>query len=128
MHHVIGGDAAAAVSGEAFRVTNPADGSVASEYALATEADVDSAVAAAKAADKEWSRATPKERSDALARLAQRLDERSREYAEAEVSQTGKPIRLATEFDVPGTVDNVAFFAGAARNLEGRAAGEYSGD
>jgi betaine-aldehyde dehydrogenase len=127
-HHVIGADPNTAGSGDAFRVINPADGSVVSEYALATEADVDAAVDAARAAYKEWSRATPKERSDALARLATIVDNQQRVFAEAEVVQTGKPIRLATEFDVPGTVDNIAFFAGAARNLEGRAAGEYSGD
>ncbi len=45
-----------------------------------------------------------------------------------EVSQTGKPVRLATEFDVPGSIDNVSFFAGAARHLEGKATAEYSGD
>ena len=45
-----------------------------------------------------------------------------------EVSQTGKPVRLATEFDVPGSVDNIDFFAGAARHLEGKATAEYSGD
>ena len=127
-HHVIGGDPAASGSGEAYRVINPADGSVVSEYALATAADVDAAVGAAREAFREWSRATPRERSDALHRLAAVLDEQQKEYAEAEVSQTGKPIRLATEFDVPGTIDNVAFFAGAARHLEGKAAGEYSGD
>jgi betaine-aldehyde dehydrogenase len=125
--HVIGADGVAVGGGEAFRVINPADGSVVCEYRLATEDDVDAAVAAAKRAYPEWSRATPKERSDALARLAEILSRTEREYAEAEVSQTGKPIRLATEFDVPGTVDNVAFFAGAARHLDGKAAGEYSG-
>ena len=52
---------------------------------------------------------------------------RAGELAEVESRQAGKPIRLSTEFDVPGTVDNTAFFAGAARNLEGKAAGEYSG-
>ena len=64
----------------------------------------------------------------ALTRLAALLDERADDLARTETRQTGKPIRLSTGFDVPGTVDNVAFFAGAARNLEGKAAGEYSGD
>ena len=56
------------------------------------------------------------------------LADRAEELAHTESRQTGKPIRLATRFDVPGTIDNVAFFAGAARNLKGKAAGEYSGD
>ena len=72
--------------------------------------------------------APPVERSAALTRLAALLDERSGDLARTESRQTGKPIRLATGFDVPGTVDNVAFFAGAARALEGKSAGEYSGD
>jgi betaine-aldehyde dehydrogenase len=69
----------------------------------------------------------PVERSSALIRLADRLTSRAQEYAETESRQTGKPIRLSTEFDVPGSIDNVAFFAGAARNLEGKAAAEWDG-
>jgi betaine-aldehyde dehydrogenase len=69
----------------------------------------------------------PVERSSALIRLADRLSSRAQEYAETESRQTGKPIRLSTEFDVPGSIDNVAFFAGAARNLEGKAAAEWDG-
>ena len=68
------------------------------------------------------------ERSAALLRLAGVLTDRADELARTETSQTGKPIRLSTGFDVPGSIDHVAFFAGAARNLEGKAAGEYSGD
>ena len=63
-----------------------------------------------------------------MTKFAGILDERAADLASVESRQAGKPIRLATEFDVPGTVDNTAFFAGAARNLEGKAAGEYSGD
>ncbi|HEY2044428.1 MAG TPA: aminobutyraldehyde dehydrogenase [Jatrophihabitans sp.] len=70
----------------------------------------------------------PGQRSAAITKLAALLDERSTAFADIESRQAGKPIRLATEFDVPGTVDNAAFFAGAARNLEGRATGEYSCD
>ncbi|MER7847232.1 gamma-aminobutyraldehyde dehydrogenase [Kitasatospora sp. NPDC096077] len=115
-------------SGEPFQVVNPADGSVVEQVALATAADVDTAVAAAKAALPGWSSATPGARSEALTRLAAVLGGAADELARVETAQTGKPVKLATEFDVPGTVDNAAFFAGAARNLEGKAAGEYSGD
>ncbi|MEV0268653.1 gamma-aminobutyraldehyde dehydrogenase [Hamadaea sp. NPDC050747] len=111
-----------------FQVVNPADGSVVTEYEPAGPAEVDAAVAAARAAYAEWSRTTPAERSAALTRLAGVLTDRADEFAQVEVSQTGKPIRLATEFDVPGTIDNTAFFAGAARHLEGKAAAEYSAD
>lgn len=115
-------------SGEPFQVVNPADGSVVEQVALATAADVDTAVAAARAALPGWSSATPGARSEALTRLAAVLADAADDLARVETAQTGKPVKLATEFDVPGTVDNAAFFAGAARNLEGKAAGEYSGD
>ncbi|MEV7599993.1 gamma-aminobutyraldehyde dehydrogenase [Kitasatospora sp. NPDC089797] len=115
-------------NGEPFQVVNPADGSVVEQVALATPADVDGAVAAARAALPGWSSATPGARSEALTRLAAVLGGAADELARVETAQTGKPVKLATEFDVPGTVDNAAFFAGAARNLEGKAAGEYSGD
>ncbi|MFE7589722.1 gamma-aminobutyraldehyde dehydrogenase [Kitasatospora sp. NPDC057512] len=115
-------------SGEPFRVVNPADGSVVEQVALATAEDVDTAVAAARAALPDWSSATPGARSEALTRLAAVLAGAADDLARVETAQTGKPVKLATEFDVPGTVDNAAFFAGAARNLEGKAAGEYSGD
>ncbi|MFB7475624.1 gamma-aminobutyraldehyde dehydrogenase [Kitasatospora sp. NPDC056184] len=115
-------------SGAPFQVVNPADGSVVEEVALASTGQVDEAVAAARAALPEWAGATPGARSEALTRLAAVLDDAAADLARVETAQTGKPIKLSTEFDVPGTIDNTAFFAGAARNLEGKAAGEYSGD
>jgi betaine-aldehyde dehydrogenase len=126
-HHLVNGEVIEGSSGETFAVVNPANGTTVSEFTLAGARDVDAAVAAAKAAYPEWSSATPAERSGKLTALAQVLTDRADEFARVEVAQTGKPIRLATEFDVPGTIDNTAFFAGAARNLEGKAAGEYSG-
>ena len=113
---------------ETFDVTNPADGSLVQRVRLASAADVDGAVAAARAAFPAWSNATPGARSEALTRLSGILAERAEDFAQVESAQTGKPIKLSTEFDVPGTVDNTAFFAGAARNLEGKATGEFSGD
>lgn len=114
--------------GAGHRVINPADGSVVAEFALATPVDVDIAVAAARAALPAWSAATPVERSAVLAKLAELVESHAAEIVAEEVSQTGKPVRLATEFDVPGSVDNIAFFAGAARHLEGKATAEYSAD
>jgi betaine-aldehyde dehydrogenase len=115
-------------SGETHEVIDPSNGEVVTPFSAAGPADVDAAVAAAKAAFPEWSTATPGARSAALTKLASILEARAADVANVESRQAGKPIKLATEFDVPGTIDNVAFFAGAARNLEGKASGEYSGD
>ncbi|MBA2768791.1 MAG: gamma-aminobutyraldehyde dehydrogenase [Sporichthyaceae bacterium] len=127
MHQLIAGRRRAG-GGEAFDVTDPATGEVVEVVRLADAADVADAVAAARAAFPDWSAAPPVERSTALIRMAALLDSQADELARVETRQTGKPIRLSTGFDVPGTVDNVSFFAGAARNLEGKAAAEYSGD
>jgi betaine-aldehyde dehydrogenase len=124
---VAGGRTLPGTSGQTGEVINPADGSVVASMQLAGAADVDIAVAAAADAFGDWSSAAPVERSAALIRLAARLESRAAEYALAETRQTGKPIRLSTEFDVPGSIDNVSFFAGAARTLEGRASAEYDG-
>ncbi|MFB7936967.1 gamma-aminobutyraldehyde dehydrogenase [Streptomyces sp. NPDC056049] len=124
----IGGRLRPGTSGRTHSVVDPATGESVYTYELASTADVDEAVAAAKAAFPGWAGATPGERSDALHRFAAVLAERAEEFARVESLQCGKPIRLTTEFDVPGTVDNTAFFAGAARHLQGQSAGEYSGD
>lgn len=113
---------------EAFSVVNPATGEQVASVEYATSEDVDTAVARAAAAFPEWARVPPVERSTLLHALAARMAERAHEYAAVETSQTGKPIRLTTEFDVPGSIDNTAFFAGAARNLEGKAAAEWDGE
>jgi len=115
-------------AGARHDVINPATGDRVAELALATPADVDVAVASARAALPEWSTATPGARSAVLFKLAELVEDHAAEIVAEEVSQTGKPVRLATEFDVPGSIDNIAFFAGAARHLEGKASGEYSAD
>lgn len=124
----IGGRLRAGTSGQNHSVIDPATGESVYTYALASTADVDEAVAAAKAAFPGWAGATPGERSDALHRFAGILAERAEDIARVESLQCGKPLKLSTEFDVPGTIDNTAFFAGAARHLQGQSAGEYSGD
>ncbi|MEU9978545.1 gamma-aminobutyraldehyde dehydrogenase [Streptomyces sp. NPDC051014] len=115
-------------SGRTHAVVDPATGTEVYTYELAGTDDVDRAVAAARDAFPGWSGATPGERSDALHRFAAVLADRAEEFARAESLQCGKPLKLTREFDVPGTIDNTAFFAGAARHLQGQAAGEYSGD
>ncbi|MFJ8023173.1 gamma-aminobutyraldehyde dehydrogenase [Streptomyces sp. NPDC096311] len=115
-------------SGRTHAVVDPATGDEVYTYELASTVDVDAAVAAALEAFPGWAGATPGERSDALHRFAAVLADRAEEFARAESLQCGKPLKLTREFDVPGTIDNIAFFAGAARHLQGQSAGEYSGD
>ncbi|MEV6357332.1 gamma-aminobutyraldehyde dehydrogenase [Streptomyces hydrogenans] len=115
-------------SGRTHTVIDPATGEEVLTYELASRDDVDAAVAAAKAAFPGWAATTPGERSHLLHRLAGVLTERAEEFARAESLQCGKPLKLTREFDVPGTIDNTAFFAGAARHLQGQSAAEYSGD
>ncbi|MFI8190352.1 gamma-aminobutyraldehyde dehydrogenase [Streptomyces sp. NPDC085946] len=124
----IAGRPAEGTSGRTHTVVDPATGEGVFTYELAGTADVDAAVAAAREAFPAWAAATPGERSDALHRLAAVLAERAEDFAAAESLQCGKPLKLTREFDVPGTIDNTAFFAGAARHLQGQSAGEYSGD
>ena len=83
---------------------------------------------AARSAYADWSTAAPVERSEALRALADRMQLRSEEYVAAETAQAGKPLRLSREFDVPGSIDNAAFFSGVARNLEGKASAEWDGE
>ncbi|MFB4421620.1 gamma-aminobutyraldehyde dehydrogenase [Streptomyces sp. QL37] len=124
----IGGRLRPGTSGRHQDVVDPATGSTVLRYELAGTDDVDAAVAAAREAFPGWSGLTPGERSEALHRFAAVLDGQADDLAYAESLQCGKPVKLSTEFDVPGTVDNASFFAGAARHLEGKSAGEYSGD
>lgn len=124
----IAGELRRGTSGTSHTVVDPATGRPVHTYELAGTDDVDAAVAAARDAYPGWSRATPGERSDALHAFAAVLGERAEEFVQAESLQCGKPLKLSREFDVPGTVDNAAFFAGAARHLQGSSAGEYSGD
>jgi len=109
-------------------VIDPANGTVIETLEMAGPDQVDAAVRRARAAFTEWSRMPPGARGDALLALADRLRARADDYAIVESRQTGKTLRMATEFDVPGSIDNVVFFAGAARVLEGLASGEYDTD
>ncbi|MFL4473166.1 gamma-aminobutyraldehyde dehydrogenase [Paeniglutamicibacter sp. MACA_103] len=115
-------------SGGSFSRVNPATGLTDGDIDFASLADVEDAVAAAAAAFPAWSRLTPGERSDHLLNFARALVAHADELAELETLQTGKTVRMSHEFDVPGTIDNVNFFAGAARNLQGLAAGDYAGN
>ena len=124
----IDGEFVEAGDGGTTGVVNPANGGLIATVPQATIADLERAVAAAGKAFPKWARTTPGERSGLLNKLAGIVTSRAREFAEAETAHVGKPIRLSSGYDVPGSIDNISFFAGAARNLEGKAAAEYSPD
>jgi betaine-aldehyde dehydrogenase len=128
MFQFIDGERRRGTSSDTIGLVDPSCGEEYDTIQLASHSDVEAAVQAARRAFGTWSGTTPGERAEILTRMSAALASRSEEFAHAESRQAGKPIRLAREFDVPGTVDNIAFFAGAARNLEGRATGEYSAD
>ncbi len=114
--------------GKKMQIENPATGEKIAEVQEATREDVDKAVQAAKTAfyDGRWSRKTPSERSKAIWKLADLLEANSEEFARVESENTGKPYKfLSLASDVPFTVDNLRFFATAARDTHGSHAGEF---
>jgi len=120
----VGGEWMDAVEGGTMEVVNPATAEAIAEVPAGTASDVDRAVEAAKKALPEWLETTPQERSEALLRLATALDVHAEELAQLESQNVGKPLPAARD-ELPVCVDNLRFFAGAARLLEGRATGEY---
>src|SRR5213083_1212209 len=120
----VGGEWVDAVEGGTMEVVNPATGETIAEVPRSSAADVDRAVQAAKKALPEWLETTPGERGEILLKLADAIEEHADELAEIESRNVGKPMSYAKD-ELPVCVDNVRFFAGAARILDGRAAGEY---
>ncbi|HUI37203.1 MAG TPA: aldehyde dehydrogenase family protein, partial [Gaiellaceae bacterium] len=120
----VGGEWVDAVEGGTMEVLNPATGEVIAEVPSGSQADVDRAVEAAKKALPEWLETTPQERSEALLKLAAAIDDNTEELAELESQNVGKPLGYARD-EMPVSADNLRFFAGAARVLEGKSAGEY---
>src|SRR5216110_2633322 len=120
----VGGEWVEAVEGGTMEVLNPATGETIAEVPSGTQADVDRAVEAAKKALPEWLETTPGERAEALLKLADAIDEHTEEFAELESQNVGKPLSYAKD-ELPVCSDNFRFFAGAARVLEGKSAGEY---
>lgn len=112
-----------------MEVENPATGEKVADVASAGPEDAMSAVAAAKTAfyDGRWSGKTPSERSQVLNKMADLIEERMEEFARVESEDTGKPFRkLCMEVDIPFGIDNLRFFAAAARDISGSHAGEYA--
>jgi len=121
---LIGGEFVDSSSGETMEVVNPANGEVIAEVPRGNAEDVDRAVAAAESAWVEWQGKTPKDRMELLLKLADVIEENADELARLESRNVGKPWWVAKD-EPPVMVDNLRFFAGAARNLEGKAAAEY---
>jgi betaine-aldehyde dehydrogenase len=111
--------------GELDAVLNPSTGETMAHAARSGQADVDRAVAAARKAFSTWGESTPQTRQELLLKLADALEEHGDEIAEIESSNAGKPIEAFKADELPVCADNLRFFAGAARVLEGKAAGEY---
>jgi 1-pyrroline dehydrogenase len=120
----IGGEFVDSASGETMEVIAPATGEVIASVPRCSAEDVDRAVAAAREAWPAWSEKTPKDRSELLHRMADVMDEHAEELAQLESLNVGKPL-MASRDEMPFSADNIRFFAGAARVLEGKSAGEY---
>jgi 1-pyrroline dehydrogenase len=120
----VGGEWVDSTGGETMEVLNPSTGEVIAEVARSTAEDANHAVEAAKNALPEWLETTPGERAELLFKLADLIEENAEELAALESKNVGKPLSYARD-EMPVSADNIRFFAGAARVLEGRAAGEY---
>jgi 1-pyrroline dehydrogenase len=120
----IGGEWVDSASGETLAVENPANGQVIANVQASSAEDVDRAVEAAATAFQTWQHTTPQDRSLALLKLADALEARGEEIGRLESQNAGKPVGAAID-EVPVVVDNLRFFAGAARVMEGKAANEY---
>ncbi|MFE5535850.1 gamma-aminobutyraldehyde dehydrogenase [Streptomyces sp. NPDC056492] len=125
LRNYIGGEFKDAADGRTTEVVNPATGEVYATAPLSGQADVDAAMAAAAAAFPAWRDTTPSERQKALLKIADAFEARADELVATESENTGKPLGLTASEELPPMVDQIRFFAGAARLLEGRSAGEY---
>ena len=106
-------------------LVNPATGRVVAHAPVSSAADVDAAYAAASTAFAEWGQTTPSERQQALLKIADDIEARASEFITLESENTGKPHALTASEEIPPMLDQLRFFAGAARVLEGKSAGEY---
>ena len=123
--NIINGESVESASGATYDVVNPATGEVYAQAPASGAEDVDRAMKAAAAAFETWGETTPGERQVALLKMADALERRADEFVAAECENTGKPIHLTEEEELPPSVDELRFFAGAARVLEGRSSAEY---
>ena len=125
LSNLINGKAQPALSGVTSEIINPATGQAYTTAPVSGAADVDAAMKAAASAFEDWRDSTPSERQRALLKIADAFEARADELVAVEVENTGKPVSLTTSEEAPPMIDQIRFFAGAARNLEGKSAGEY---
>jgi betaine-aldehyde dehydrogenase len=126
--NVINAELVDGVSGETYDIVDPTTGSVYAQAPKSGAEDVDRAYAAAATAFETWGQTTPRERGDALLKIAQAVESRIEEINAVECKDTGKPLGLTMSEEMPYASDHFRFFAGASRLLEGRSAGEYLAD
>ncbi|MFK4083473.1 gamma-aminobutyraldehyde dehydrogenase [Kribbella sp. NPDC020789] len=125
LNNFIDGKPVAALSGATYDVIAPASGEKYTQAPLSGPEDVDQAMTAAARAFESWRDSTPADRQRALLKIADAIEQRAEEFTAVESRNTGKPLALTASEEVPPCVDQLRFFAGAARVLEGRSAGEY---
>ncbi|WP_042390420.1 gamma-aminobutyraldehyde dehydrogenase [Streptacidiphilus melanogenes] len=125
LRNYINGAFTDAADGRTTEVIDPTTGEVYATAPLSAQADVDAAMAAAAAAFETWRDTTPSQRQLALLKIADAVEARAEELVAVESRNTGKPIALTASEEIPPMVDQIRFFAGAARMLEGKSAGEY---
>jgi hypothetical protein len=125
LHNFVDGAPVDATDGRTAPVIDPSLGEVYAEAPVSSAADVDVACKAAARAFESWRDSTPSDRQGYLLKLAAAMEERSEELIAVECRNTGKPIALTRSEEIPPCLDQIRFFAGAARVLEGRSAGEY---
>jgi betaine-aldehyde dehydrogenase len=125
LQNFIDGEHVAPAEGQTEPVLNPATAEVIARAPLSSAPDIDRAVGAARRAFETWGVTTPGERASALLALADAIEEHADELAQLEAANAGKPISAFRDDEIPFMADNLRFFAGAGRCLEGRAAGEY---
>ncbi|MDQ3877346.1 MAG: gamma-aminobutyraldehyde dehydrogenase [Actinomycetota bacterium] len=125
IENFIDGSYRASADGQTAPLIDPATGTPFADAPVSSEPDIDEACKAAATAFEQWRDSTPSERSRALLKIADLLEERGEELVRLECENTGKPFQLTMEEELPFMIDNIRFYASAARVLEGRAAGEY---
>ncbi len=128
LQNLINGELVDAVDGRTSPLINPSNEEEFATAAVSGSEDVDNAMRAASAAFETWRDATPADRQRALLKLADAMEARTDEFVAIESENTGKPLGFTTTEELPPAIDQVRFFAGASRVLEGRSAGEYLAD
>jgi betaine-aldehyde dehydrogenase len=125
LHNFVAGAAVAPADGRYADLIDPTTGEVFASAPISGIQDVDRAMSAAATAFDEWRTTTPSDRQKALLKFADAVEARAGELVAAESQNTGKPLGLTASEELPPAVDQIRFFAGAARLLEGRSAGQY---